>query len=62
MERFFLVRGRSGFVCSWSHAVVHMYEDDPDYEILGRDLTKEESIAMARVFNANIRQQLGETK
>ena len=57
-DKFFIVRGMSGFVRTWSHAVIHMYEDDPDYEILGRDLSEEEALALARIANADAKQRI----
>lgn len=62
MDKFFIVRGRSGFVQVWRHVVIHMYATDPSYKILGRDLSEEEALALARIANTDIRHKLGETK
>lgn len=60
-ERYCLVRGRvSGFVRVWGHDIIDVFQGDPTYEILGRDLSEEEAIALARIANADIRHRLGE--
>ena len=62
MGGFFIVRGSSGFVRTWSHEVLYLYENDPDYEILGRDLSEEEALALARIANMEIKHRIERTK
>lgn len=62
MEKYFIVRGMSGFVRMWEHEVLYLFENDPDYEILGRDLSQEEALALARIANVNTKYILGEQK
>ena len=60
-NKHFLVRGLSGFVRVWGHEVLDLYQDDPDYEILGRDLSAEEAVALAKLANIEIVQKLERT-
>lgn len=54
MDKYFIVRGMSGFVRVWSHAVIHIYRDNPDYEILGHDLRLEEAVALSKIANVEV--------
>lgn len=64
MEKFFLIRGAvSGFVRIFPEELYPNLTAHPDYHgILGQDLSEEEALALARVLNANIKQQIGESK
>lgn len=59
-ERYCLVRGRvTGFVRVMDDELSLLMPEN-HYEILGRDLSEEEAIALARIANADIRHRLGE--
>lgn len=59
-ERYCLVRGRAtGFVRVMDDELSLLMPEN-HYEILGRDLSEEEAIALARIANADIRHRLGE--
>lgn len=60
-DRYCLVRGRAtGFVRVWDEELIPLLPE-PMYEILGRDLSEEEAIALARITNIDIRHRLGES-
>lgn len=59
-ERYCLVRGRvTGFVWVMDDEFSLLMPEN-HYEILGRDLSEEEAIALARIANPDIRHRLGE--
>lgn len=55
MSTYFIVRGWSGFVRVWEEEIIYLFENDPDYTILGRDLSEEEAHTLAHIANINIR-------
>lgn len=61
MSKHFIVRGMSGFVRVWGHEVLYLYESDPDYEILSRDLSIEEAVALAKIANMEIKHRIERT-
>lgn len=60
MEKYFLVRGVSGFVRVWGHDIIDVFQGDANYEILGQDLSEEEAVALARIANIEVKHRLGE--